>query len=234
MYHSITFDDKNTWDDWHLIPSSRPTVSMPEVKTKYIDLPGANGSLDLTSFLTGRPLYSPRTGNFEFIVMNDYGNWIDRYSEIANYLHGQVRKMFLEDDEEFYYEGRFTVDKWQSGTHNSSVTISYNVYPYKKQRWGTLEGDWLWDPFDFEKGVIENLQSLVVNGAIDIQIRGDVMPASPIFTSDSQMTVEYDNEIYTIPKGTSRIYGITLKNGINNLTITGHGKISVDYRGGRL
>ena len=24
MYHSITIGDKNTWDDWHLIPATRP------------------------------------------------------------------------------------------------------------------------------------------------------------------------------------------------------------------
>lgn len=27
MYHSITIGDKNTWDDWKMIPVSRPVVA---------------------------------------------------------------------------------------------------------------------------------------------------------------------------------------------------------------
>ena len=46
MYHSITIGSKNTWDDWYLIPSSRPVVNPPKPKTKYIDIPGADGHLD--------------------------------------------------------------------------------------------------------------------------------------------------------------------------------------------
>ena len=61
MYHSITFGDKNTWDDWHLIPSKRPSFNPPNVKSQYVDIPGGNGVLDLTESLTGYPLYNTRT-----------------------------------------------------------------------------------------------------------------------------------------------------------------------------
>ena len=44
MYHSITFDnEKNTWDDWHLIPSSRPLVAPPSIKSNYVDVAGVDG-----------------------------------------------------------------------------------------------------------------------------------------------------------------------------------------------
>lgn len=36
MYHSITIGEKNTWDDWHLIPTSRPLVNPPSVNTHLI------------------------------------------------------------------------------------------------------------------------------------------------------------------------------------------------------
>ena len=75
MYHSITFGDKNTWDDWHLIPSSRPLFNPPTPKTKYQDIPGANGKLDLSEALTGYPVYDNRIGSFEFYVMNGYQEW---------------------------------------------------------------------------------------------------------------------------------------------------------------
>lgn len=164
MYHSITFGDKNTWDDWHLVPASRPTFSMPPLQERYVDIPGLNGPVDLTEAITGYPVYGNRTGSFEFIVMNDWydsdgtltrGKWQERYSEIANYLHGRSMKAWLEDDPEYYYEGRFKLAEWRSEKDYSRISIEYNVGPYKWAEEATDE-PWLWDPFSFETGVIGN------------------------------------------------------------------------------
>lgn len=138
MYHSITFGDKNTWTDWDLVPTSRPAFVMPEFKSQEIDLPGGNGSIDVSMSLTGYPLYQNRKGTFEFIVVNDtyaeveiHKPWQELYSEIANYLHGKKMKAVLEDDPDWYYEGYFTLDSWENGEHYSTVTIGYNVGPFK-------------------------------------------------------------------------------------------------------
>ena len=40
MYHSIAFGNKNTWDDFYLVPSTKPIILPPEVKTKIVDIPG--------------------------------------------------------------------------------------------------------------------------------------------------------------------------------------------------
>ena len=39
----------------------------------------------------------------------------------------------LEDDPEYYYEGRFSVNSWKSDKTHSSITINYSVAPYKKK-----------------------------------------------------------------------------------------------------
>ena len=76
--HSITFrstafgEERNTWDDWHLVPVSRPVINPPAVHTHYIDIPGANGSIDLTDTLTGGPTFGDREGSIEFMVLHDY------------------------------------------------------------------------------------------------------------------------------------------------------------------
>ena len=50
MYHSliINVDDDyiDTWDDWKLIPSSRPVIAPPIERTKFATVPGRDGSLD--------------------------------------------------------------------------------------------------------------------------------------------------------------------------------------------
>ena len=133
MYHSITFGEfytaeeattagnpalvrtfkqsSNTWDDWHLIPSSRPTISHPEVVTNYVTVPGLSGSIDLTEYLTSGPVYNDRTGSFDFYVMNGFESWLTIRQKIVEAVHGKRIKMVFEDDPLYYYEGRFTFNE---------------------------------------------------------------------------------------------------------------------------
>jgi len=157
MYHSITFGDKNTWDEWRLVPTSRPVFNPPAQKVKTLDIPGSDGVIDLSTSLTGYPVFQNRTGSFEFIVVDykywtpmrdnvndtvrDYVNddikgagfrqWHEAYSDIMNYLHGRTMRAVLEDDPDYYYEGRFTVNSWKSEKNWSKITIDYDVNPYK-------------------------------------------------------------------------------------------------------
>lgn len=176
MYHSITFGEKNTWDDWHLVPSSRPVFLPPEQKVMQIDIPGGDGVINMSETLTGYPIYNNRKGSIEFIVMygDGYGSWATRYSEIMDYLHGRSKRAILKDDDPFFfYEGRFFVSSWVSNPDGtgSRITIDYDLAPYKLALQSSTES-WLWDPFSFETGIIQN-----VFGGIEI---------------DSDDWVEYD------------------------------------------
>ena len=123
MYHSVTFGNKNTWDNWHIVPSSRPVFNPPKQKVNTLDIQGGNGIIDLSESLTGYPVYNNREGSFEFIVMNDYKPWQETYSDIADYIHGQKMRAVLEDDPQYYYEGRFSVNSWKSDKDWSKITI---------------------------------------------------------------------------------------------------------------
>ena len=144
MYHSITFIDvddtsvrRNTLEDWHIMPSSRPIIAPPKVQTKYVDLPGADGSIDLTEYLAGRPTFSDREGTIELLVLNNYNidgydyDWPSLYSDLMAYLHGWRKIMILEDDPNYYYTGRFSLDSWAVDQYNSKVTVGYKLWPYK-------------------------------------------------------------------------------------------------------
>lgn len=163
MYFSMTFHDvhydnvsdvsKNTWDDWFLIPTSRPVINPPPTKTQYVDLTGSNGQLDLTDSLSGFPVYGVSTGSWEFLVDNDHRPWLDIYNEAKAFLHGKRKIMYWEEDPAYEYEGRFNVNEWKSEQHNSKITIDYTIDPYPRRRW-TAAGEWLWDPFNFNNGII--------------------------------------------------------------------------------
>lgn len=151
---------RNTWTDWGLIPATRPLVNMPEVKTNYLEIPGMNGSYDLTDKLHNYPTYGQRSGSWEFNIAHDRVSelfgvpedhaWHVVYENIANYLHGQGLRCILEDDPWYYYDGRFSINAFKSSKVYSTITIDYTLEPYK---WsilstGTSE-DWPWDPFAF-------------------------------------------------------------------------------------
>lgn len=159
MYHSITFGNgtlnskgefagTNTWSDWHLIPSSRPLAVSPPASSHLVTTPGRNGTVDQSEYLVNRIYYGNRSGSWEFIVDNDHESWVSIHDKIVDFLHGKRMKCVLEDDPNYYYEGRFSVADWNSGETNSTVTINYIVGPYRYHINPT--GDWLWDPFNFE------------------------------------------------------------------------------------
>lgn len=148
-YHSLTFtkgrDTVNTWDNWSLIPSSRPVVAAPTPAYKYVEIPGKDGSLDLTDYLVKGPTYSNRQGSFEFYVTNliskhGYSVWISRKEEIASFLDGSKMKMMLDDDPEYYYIGRFFLKEWRNEASFSKVIIDYTIEPFKYKRDGRKAG----------------------------------------------------------------------------------------------
>ena len=253
MYHSITFGDKNTWDDWRLVPSSRPVFNPPAQKTKTLDIPGGDGTIDLSTALSGYPVYHNRTGSIEFIVMNDFKPWQVAYSDIMDYLHGQTMRAVLEDDKEYFYEGRFNVNVWKSEKNWSRIVIDYSVGPYK---WSLLSSvdDWLWDPFNFQNGIIRpalfrNVAVMTsmktLNFGVELFGRAPICPKFVIESSARQgVWVRFVNPILGIdetrllPDGTTQIPEFTFFGNLGAILYLwcdkGTGTVSIDFRVGRL
>ena len=65
--------------------------------------------------------------------MNDYWEWHEAYSTIMDYLHGKKKRAILEDDPDYYYEGRFTVNNWKSDKDYSTISVDYDLFPFKRK-----------------------------------------------------------------------------------------------------
>ena len=214
MYHSIDFffidpltneagSKINTYDDWGLVASSRPTIAPAKPVTNIVKIFGANKFVNMSESITGYPTYESRTGSLEFIVLNSFNKpdakrWIDIYNEVSEYLHGRELCMVLEDEPEYYYSGVFSVNEFSSGEYNSMLTIDYELQPYKMNRM-LSDADWIWDTFNFENGVIptNEFRDMNVTAAEGIELTdlaGKIgqMPVSPTivvsnWTSDTPM-----------------------------------------------
>ena len=116
----ITFDSTHTYRDWGLYLNTRPVVAPPEVRTKYLDIPGTNGSLDLTEIL-GQVTYKPRNFNVTLVAIRNRENWDSIYSTVMEYLHGRRRTMVLDDDPLYSWSGRFNVDSITYGNKTCKI-----------------------------------------------------------------------------------------------------------------
>lgn len=163
MYHSITIGEKNTWDDWKMIPASRPVVAPPVEKVISVDVPGRDGTTYLSKSLTGYPVFQSREGSWEFYLDTDNLRGTNLSDPIgAGMLDHLMRalakgnsvpaqtKVRLEDDPAFFFLGRVWVDggiKQKNG--HSTVTLAYSFYPFKFL-YDNIQEDWVWDDFGFE------------------------------------------------------------------------------------
>ena len=240
MYHSVTFGSMNTFSDWHLVPDGRPVIVMPEPKITTVEVPGANGLLDISEALTKYPIYKSREGSIKFHVLNNNESLDVLYSKIANYLHGKQQSMVLEDDPFFYYYGRYKV-AW---THNndgtrSSLEVTYSLDPYK---------------YNVETSVQEDpnlYECITLNGSTVFKnLSGDStigsVPVIPEFifsnVRNSGVTIQLNNtelDITNLSKtingnGSRKFYDVIFSNLTedNNLvlTISGYGKVDILFR----
>lgn len=232
---------KNSWNDWHLVPLQKPVIPPPSVKMRQVDIPGAHGYIDMTTVLTGYPLYNARSGSLGYILAPGYEHWESVKMTVMEYLQGRTMKLYLKDDPGYYWEGIFWVNDLKSDAKSNSITINYTLQPFKKSIQMSDE-DWLWDPFNFETGIAMSYGQLTVDGSLEVTVEDCYEPIMPAITASSAMTMTQTytkpngvvvTNSYNIPSGTTTP-GFTLRPGTNTLIFTGNGTISISYRGGRL
>lgn len=235
--YGVTFGDKHSHRDWGLITKSRPVISSPNPKTNYIDIPEADGKLDLTESLSGEVRFENRKITCEFIVIEARKRWTTIYSDILNYLHGQKVKVILDEDPNHYYLGRLTIDSWKSDKKTSTLTITGDVEPYKYDVAGSLDL-WEWDVFNFEQDFIREYNDLKVDGSMTFTVYGSRKSSVSEFIVHSEdgsgMQVTFKGVTYNLQDGKNRVVNITIKDGANSLTFIGKGTVSIDYHGGSL
>lgn len=230
--YGVLFGEKHTARDWEL-SWERFEITYPEAKTYTIDVPGSDGSLDLTGLLTPVTKYENRTVSFIFSFQGDYEDWHGILNQVSNYLHGQKMKIIADSETDYYYVGRLRIDTEKTDDALCQLTISGDVEPYKYELLDSME-EWLWDTFDFETGVIREYVDIQVSGSQKVVLVGSEMPVSPVFITSSDMTMTCNGDTYSLFAGETKIYGFYIKAGDTEVTFTGNGTVSVEYRGGKL
>ena len=211
----VSFDGIHSYYDLDLLLSA-VEVSTATAKTTYIDIPGADGFLDLTE-ANGEIRYSDRSLKFTFSMnpMHDLSEsaWVEKMQEICNRLSGRRCKITLDKDPDYYWEGRVSVDSFKSNKRVRQFVVSAKVIPYK------LKKDLTVVSFDLE----EDEQSYFLRNA-----RRSVCPE--IVTDADDTMIIFGNNTFRFNAGTHKTLDIRLVEGENELIMSGTGKITFTYR----
>lgn len=229
----VTFGTKHSFRDFGLILTSK-SISLPEPKTSTVDIPGADGSLDMSTVLTnGDVKYRNRQLQFVFTVIDPHKNWESVKSRLANYIQGKKMNITLDVDHGFFYVGRCKISSFQEDRRTAQITIMVDAEPYKYDILMSTDA-WEWDGFNFVTGIIYSLNQITITGEKTIIIPNKRKAVVPFITVSSNMDCVFKGVTYGLTTGTQKILGILLTEGENNLKFIGTGTVSISFRGGSL
>ena len=213
----VTFGALHSYRDLGLILQPGKEIGSPEVKTKELDIEGADSSLDYTDFFGG-PKYKNLTHKFPFAMIVPTADFPSRFSEIKNALHGQKVRIILDDDPAFYYVGRVYVQPGTIDKGIGKITIECDCEPYKYK-------------------VNETVVSRAVNGATPITLTNGKKHAVPRvkIETDTSLNIVYKSvNVWDLGSGVFTLPELELVEGENTVTVTGTGTITFTWREGDL
>ena len=214
VIRNVRFGDIDSYKDLGLILSSRE-ISSPEVKEHYVDVDGADGSLDMTEAL-GRIRYENRSIKLDFTVIDDRTKFWDIFSKVQNLIHGKKFRISFDDDPDFYYIGRVSIDKWKTDKVIGSMTFDIEAEPYKYWRAETV--------------IVEKIA-----GQKEIRLTNMRKPVNPSFLASSPMSLVFGDATVPIQADIESVSAdICLSEGENWLKANGNGTLTIRYQMGSL
>lgn len=134
--HDIAFWDlsdgdkrpKFAWENFHLIPKTRPFIKLPNVNYSTVPIPKTSNILNITRYLPGGMTYSEHVGQWDFFIDHDeWSSWTKSFRTIRDFFNGKRLYVSLMDDPQNIFVGRFSVNNYSPGDNYSSISIQYNL-----------------------------------------------------------------------------------------------------------
>lgn len=213
MERYFILDRFNTWYDWRFILTAK-NVTPPDPKTNYVNLDGMSGTLDLSEALAGEVAYKDRTLTASF--WTDAGTFAERAKLIKTIiaaLHGKKIKIVEPDDPEHYYYGRV------------KIKSTNNIVPYAE-----LSITATCDPWRYS--LQETKRRIDVNGSkVSAVIHNNgVKTLCPTITVTGSVTITHNDVTASLTAGYYKITDLKLRQGLNIITVSGEGSVTLTYR----
>lgn len=205
----ITIDGKHSYYDYGLILASK-TLEAPETKTMFVDVPGADGVLDMTDFF-GDTKYNNRTLTFGFSKPYiSTKQAVDDWTYLQDELHGKKVKITLDEDDEYYYIGRIHLEYTREKLI-AQITMTVDAEPYKL-KWKDTE--------------------LSITGNGNINLYNNRKKVIPTITTTAETKIVFNDLEVNLNAGVHVVSEIELSSGDNVLTVTSTGNTTFKYKEG--
>lgn len=210
----IRFGSLHSFSEWGLILQKK-TIEPAPVKETKVDIKGSDGQLDYTEAF-GTVHYDNRSLSFEFAKLNiSTDEFLALGSLVQGLIHGQYMDVVLDDDPDWYYQGRVYIKEWRSEKGYGIAKIEVDAKPYKLKK-------------------IATNVTQTVTGTSSFMLSNSRMPVVPTITADAPFTFTFGESTVSADAGTFKIPELILKQGDNVVTVTGTGNVTFKYREGRL
>jgi len=214
----IYFGDIHSYYDLNLVLSS-VTIPPATPKTNYIDIPGGDGSIDLTE-AHGEIKYKNRECTFVFTVSPDDDlTFEERKMKVSTALNGVRCKIILDKDPNWYYNGRCTINEYKQDKNLLQITITATAEPYKYKLGETVA------------------TFAVSESTLLATIKNERKTVVPVIECDIDVQVIFEASVFQLNTGRNRILEINLKPGENKfqlMGIGGEGTIRFTFQEGAL
>ena len=213
--HGVSFGEVHSFRDLRLILSPfTPPPAAP--KTNFLQVPGRDGTLDLTE-ANGEVTFHDREFSFAFTIAPDDDLAFDeRLAAVSNALNGKRCKITLDRDPDYYWEGRCAVDQHQREKNVGKIVVKATVYPYKLKRRSTV------------------VSVVLSSAAKTVVLENDRLAVVPTIECTHGATVVFGGKTHELSAGAGKILDIRLTEGNNLLTVSGTGTITFTWREGAL
>ena len=217
MARGTDFGGVHSYRDLHLV-QSKVEIEPAKPKTNFIDIPGADGSKDFTESPAGRVVYNTRKITWVYKLYPG-DNWAAKYTQVSNAINGRQCKITLDDDPDYYYQGRVAVDKHAVDGILHTITVVATCQPYKLRQ------------------TVTSLTESLTTTAKTLTLIGERMVVVPTITVSASTTLTWAGNSVSLSAGAHKVLDITLTEGPNTLqarTTSGTGTITIKYQKGAL
>lgn len=105
-------------------------VDPAEPKLNLVEIPGADGAVDMTEQPAGRVTYNTRKITWTFALYPGE-SWDAKHQQVSNALNGRKCNITLDTDPGYYYQGRLSVTKHKIDNTLRQITVVAICQPYK-------------------------------------------------------------------------------------------------------
>jgi len=234
--YGIKYNNRHS-SDFDLKVLNTKVIGMPAKKKVTINLPYSNNIVDLSS-IYGKTKFSERVLEVDLRAENHSTQnkelLYHRWTEIINWLMEPDGKTILVDDvmSNYYYLAEVAdAPTWEEYANSGDIKIKFNCYPFRIH--AELEGNDIWDIFDFDLDVAQETKMSVTGSKTIMQINDGAAEIQPTIVCDADFTVTLGGYTYQLTAGTfdseNAAYPLTLAVGENLITITGTGHIEFKW-----